>query len=226
MKVLLVEDDQDLQFLLSKRLKQETYIVESVSTGAEALSFLYVYPVDLMLLDLNLPDMDGIQVCEEARTTCPNLLVLMLTARDKPQEVIRGLDAGADDYLTKPFHISVLLARIRALFRRDMQSHDPIIQIQDIRLDPAEKTVWKGGNRLNLTNKEFGVLEYLMRRPGQVISQEELLMHVWYTDNNVFTNSPRVHIKSIRNKLGDDANLPKYIETVIGSGYRFLKEKK
>jgi len=107
-----------------------------------------------------------------------------------------------------------------------MQSHDPIIQIQDIRLDPAEKTVWKGGNRLNLTNKEFGVLEYLMRRPGQVISQEELLMHVWYTDNNVFTNSPRVHIKSIRNKLGDDANLPKYIETVIGSGYRFLKEKK
>lgn len=222
MKILIVDDDLALAMLLQRKLRQEAFSAEYVDSGKKALEFLSTNPVDLLILDLNLPDIDGVRICRKVHAEYSGLLILMLTARDKNQDVIDGLDAGADDYLVKPFYIDVLLAHIRALFRRDMQTREPVLQIQDIRLDPAERIVWKNGRRLNLTRKEYGVLEYLMRSPNQVISLEQLLEHVWTSEDNVFTNSPRVHIQSIRNKLGDDSGAPRYIETIIGSGYRFI----
>ena len=132
------------------------------------------------------------------------------------------MDNGADDYLIKPFHLQELLARIRALLRRDMRVREPILKLQNISLDPVEKVVWKSAHRIQLTRKEFGILEYLMRHPNEVISQEELLEHVWGTMTNVFSNTVRVHIQSLREKLEDNSATPRYIETIIGTGYRFI----
>ncbi|MBC7343935.1 MAG: response regulator transcription factor, partial [Clostridia bacterium] len=132
---------------------------------------------------------------------------------------VAGLDLGADDYMVKPFHFEELAARLRALLRRDLRVREPVLQCGDLKLDPASCTVWKGNRRLELTRKEFGILEYLMRHPGEIISQEELLEHVWDMNANPFTNTVRVHIRSLRCKLGDDADNPRYIKTVVGEGY-------
>jgi DNA-binding response OmpR family regulator len=139
------------------------------------------------------------------------------------KDIVSGLDNGADDYLTKPFHLQVILARIRALLRRDLRCRDPLIKIKDICLDPAERVVWKAGHHLELTRKEFSILEYLMRHPGEVISQEDLLEHVWSAYTNPLSNTIRVHIQSLRRKLGNESNSQQYIATVIGGGYRFMK---
>ena len=135
-----------------------------------------------------------------------------------------GLDHGADDYLVKPFHFEELSARIRALLRRDLRSREPILQVGDIKLDTAGQVVWQADRRLDLTRKEYGILAYLLRRPDEIISQEELLEHVWDAAANPFTQTVRVHINSLRQKLGDDVQKPRYIETVIGQGYRFLSQ--
>ena len=150
--------------------------------------------------------------------------ILILTARDRLLDKIAGLDHGADDYLVKPFHFEELTARIRALLRRDLRVREPIHQVGDLKLDPAEQVVWQGNRRLDLTRKEYGILAYLMHRPDEIVSQEELLEHVWDAAVNPLTAAVRVHIKSLRPKLGDDAQQPRYIETVVGAGYRLLAE--
>lgn len=226
MKILIVEDDLKLASIIKCRLQKESYAVESASTGSDAMILLNDQPADLMILDLNLPDINGLQICKDAREEYPGLLILILTARDKNTDIVQGLDSGADDYLIKPFDLNVLLARIRALFRRDLQSREPIITAQDIQLDPGEHVAWKKKRRLNLTRKEFAVLEYLMRNANQVVSPEQLLQHVWNSQSNEFTNSPAVHIQSLRSKLGDNALHPRYIETIKGVGYRFMVEGK
>ena len=167
--------------------------------------------------------MDGLDICHLAREKQPPLLILILTARGKQKDIVTGLNNGADDYLIKPFHLQELLARIRALLRRDLRTREPILRIREISLDPVEKVVWKSDRRIQLTRKEFGILEYLMRHPNEVISQEELLEHIWGTMTNVFSNTVRVHIQSLRGKLEDDSTTPKYIETVISTGYRFVQ---
>ncbi len=222
MKILIVEDDLKLASIIKYRLQKESYAVEIASTGSDAMIFLNDQLADLMILDLNLPDISGLEICNAARKEYPCLLILILTARDKSSDIVMGLDAGADDYLSKPFDSDVLSARIRALFRRDMKSRDPIINVQDVQIDPAEHAVWKNGHRIYLTRKEFAVLEYLMRNTSQVISSEQLLQHVWGSQGNEFTNSPAVHIQSLRYKLGDNPHEPIYIETVKGVGYRFI----
>lgn len=223
MRILVVEDEPDLARALARGLRQQGYAVDIAENGEQGWEIGEVNEYDLVILDLNLPDMDGLEVCRRLRSSKPGLLILMLTARDRVADKVAGLDSGADDYLTKPFHFEELLARVRALLRRDLRVREPILQVGDLKLDPASRTAWAGKRRLDLTHKEFGILEYLMRRAGEVVSQEELIEHVWNEDVNLFTGSVRVHIHSLRRKLGDDAKYPRYIETVIGGGYRLLK---
>ena len=223
MKLLIVEDEKDVATALAQVLTRNGYSINIAQNGAQAIELFEINEYDLMMLDLNLPDMDGLEICRIARQQKPALLILILTARDNIQDVVSGLDSGADDYLVKPFHLQEILARIRALFRRDLQCREPLIKGKDICIDLIERVVWKADHRLELTRKEFGILEYLMRHPGEVISQEDLIEHAWDSISNIFSNTVRVHIQSLRNKLGDDCANPTYIETIIGEGYRFMK---
>ncbi len=220
MRLLLVEDEIDIASALAAGLRRQGYAVDIAEDGHQALELAGVTDYDLLILDLNLPNMDGLEVCRRLRASCPSLLILMLTARSQPQERVIGLDTGADDYLVKPFHFAELVARLRALLRRDVRTRTPLLEYQDIKLDPVTRTVWQANRRLELTNKEFGILEYLLRHQEEIVSQETLLEHVWDMQANPLTNTVRVHMNSLRRKLGDVAETPRYIETVIGQGYR------
>lgn len=220
MRLLLVEDEIDIASALATGLRRQGYAVDSAGDGQQALELANVTDYDLLILDLNLPNMDGLEVCRRLRASCPSLLVLMLTARSQPQERVIGLDTGADDYLVKPFHFAELVARVRALLRRDVRTRTPLLEYQDLKLDPVTHAAWQANRRLGLTNKEFGILEYLLRHQGEIVSQEILLEHVWDMQANPLTNTVRVHMNSLRRKLGDVAETPRYIETVIGQGYR------
>ena len=222
MKLLIVEDEKDVATALAHALTRNGYSIDIAINGSRAFEMLEVNEYDLMILDLNLPDFDGLDVCRITRGKWPALLILILTARREIQDVVTGLDHGADDYLIKPFHIQEILARIRALLRRDLRCRDPLMSFKDLCLDPAEHAVWKNNRRVKLTRKEFGILEYLMRYPGEVVSQESLLEHVWGSTVNSFSNTIRVHIQSLRYKLEKDDSEQKYIETVVGVGYRLL----
>jgi DNA-binding response OmpR family regulator len=167
--------------------------------------------------------MDGLEVCRRLRASQLSMLILILTARDRPDERIAGLDLGADDYLVKPFHFGELTARIRALLRRDMRVRSPLLQYKDLKLDPTARVVWQDNRRLELTGKEFGIIEYLLRHQGEIVSQETFLEHVWDMEANPLTNTVRVHINSLRRKLQDMAETPRYIETIVGQGYRLLQ---
>lgn len=223
MRILIVEDELDLANALARGIRQQGYAVDIAVNGEEGWELGEVNEYDLAILDLNLPEMDGLEVCRRFRTSKPKLLILILTARSRLEDRVIGLDLGADDYLVKPFHFEELTARIRALLKRDLRVRSPILVIGDLKLDPASRTTWQGKRRLELTSKEFAILEYLMRHPGEVVSQEELIEHIWNEDVNLFTASVRVHIHSLRRKLGDSATCPQYIETIMGIGYRLIK---
>jgi len=226
MRALIIEDKFDLAKALAKGLKDNGYAADIALLGEEALQKIEFNEYDLAVLDLNLPDIDGLELCQILRARRPRLLILILTCRKRLKDKVMGLDMGADDYLAKPFHFQELLARIRALLRRDLPTKEPILQVGDLKLDPSSRTVFKGNRRLELRNKEFCILEYLMRRAGEVISQEELLEHAWGEEElDFFTASLRVHIHSLRRELGDDAQNPKYIETLPGVGYRLKRGK-
>lgn len=222
MRLLIVEDEPDLANALARGLHRQGYAVDIAADGEQGWELAEVNDYDLLILDLNLPGMDGLEVCRRLRASRPSLLILMLTARDRPRDRITGLDLGADDYLVKPFHFGELVARVRALLRRDLRVREPMLQWGDLKLDPAAGIAWQGSRRLDLTHKEFGLLKYLLRHPGEVISQEELLEHVWDMAANPCTNTVRVHFNSLRRKLGDNVDAPRYIETVIGMGYRLV----
>ncbi len=222
MRILIIEDEFHLAQALARGLRQQGYAVDVAFNGNDGQDLAIVNQYDLLLLDLNLPEIDGLEVCHHLRAERPELLILMLTARDCLYDKIAGLNQGADDYLTKPFHFEELTARIRALLRRDLRVREPIHQVGNLKLDPAGRVIWQCDRRLELTQKEFGILAYLMRHPGEVVSQEELLEHVWDTAVNPFTQSVRVHVNALRRKLNDDPKEPRYIETVVGQGYRLL----
>jgi DNA-binding response OmpR family regulator len=225
MRLLVVEDEEDLAEGLRVGLARTGYAVDVAVDAAEAYDRLTVNEYDLMLLDINLPDGDGFALCRSLRNgelDTPgdgDLRVLMLTARGGLDDRVRGLDEGADDYLVKPFALAELLARIRALLRRDTAGTSAVLAVGPLRLDSARHQATLDTEPLPLTPKEFGVLEYLMTRPGRVVSSEELLEHVWDANADPFTQTVRVTVGTLRRKLGN-----RWIETVVGRGYRLREE--
>ena len=218
MRILITEDEKDLAEALARGLRQQGYAADIAYDGEEALVMAEVNDYDLIILDLNLPKVDGVEVCKRIRASGSPVGILMLTARSSLDDRVNGLDQGADDYLVKPFHFPELLARVRAILRREGEMRHPILRIGDLVLDPNAIKGYYRGTEIALTVKEFAILEYLMRNAGRVISQEELLEHVWGEGANMFTHTIKVHIKNMRKKL-NTAGAGDLISTVKGRGY-------
>ena len=222
--ILIVEDDERIRTAVRMVLEEEGYQVYETESGEAALDVFTPDPSDVVLVDIMLPGIDGFDVCRVLRDDPPEGVaprVLMLTARDTVEERIRGLDMGADDYLVKPFAFDELAARVRSLLRRDPGRSGAVLEVGTLSLDTARHHSQRGGRSLDLTAKEFALLHYFMSRPGEVVSQEELLEHVWDEHADPFTNTVRVTVGTLRRKLAIDCE-PGLIETVVGRGYRLL----
>ena len=219
----MVDDEDELASAVAEALRRQGYAVDVVNSGQDALDRLIINPYDLVLLDLTLPDIDGIDVCRMIRTDPmfdPTTRILMVTARDSIGERVVGLDEGADDYLVKPFALPELSARVRTLLRRETTGGDAVLLAGELALDAARQLVsWKS-QPIELTTKEFSLLRYFMSHDGEVLSQERLLEHVWDEMLDPFTNTARVTVGTLRRKLAN-ATGQNFIETVIGAGYRF-----
>ncbi len=219
MRILLVEDNRQLSDSLRRVLVEDGYAVDTAFDGIEGEELASFTPYDAMILDIMLPKRDGIQVCRALRSQRVKTPILMLTARDSLDDRVQGLDSGADDYLVKPFEIKELRARLRALMRRDADSKGADLVVADLRLDPASHFAWRGKTKLDLTAKEFALLEYLMRNPNRLITREMVLNHLWDYGQTLASNVVDVHIRRLRRKVDDPFDL-KLIETIRGAGYR------
>jgi DNA-binding response OmpR family regulator len=218
-RVLLAEDDTDIAVPLSRALRREGYDVETHGDGPDALHAVITGSVDLVVLDLGLPRMDGLEVCRRIRAYGSNIPVLVLTARAEEVDTVVGLDAGADDYVAKPFRLPVLLARVRALLRRGPT--ESTMTAGGVRVDPESRRAWLDSEELVLTAKEFDLLRVLVRDAGKVVTREQLMREVWETTWLGSTKTLDMHVSWLRRKLGDDATDPQFISTVRGVGFRF-----
>lgn len=223
MRVLLIEDDVTIARLLKEGLEDESYAVDVANDGSEGYRTAAADDYDVIILDIMLPEMNGHEVCRALRNDGNKTPILMLTARDAERDIVEGLDTGADDYLAKPFSFDVLLARIRALLRRPNEKLEEILQVGDLKLDPSSKKVTRASQEISLTAKEYGVLEYLMRNKGKVLSKEQIISHVWDFDADVLPNNVELFIMFLRRKI-DKPFKSKLIHTVSGFGYK-LEEK-
>jgi two-component system, OmpR family, response regulator len=223
MKVLLVEDDRKLAALIRRGLTENGNATDVAPDGEEALWMARSHAYDAIVLDVMLPGRDGFAICAALREAGIWAPVLMLTARDGIEDRVAGLDAGADDYLTKPFSLSELRARLRALVRRGAAERPTVLEVGDLRLDPATRQVWRGETELPLSSKEYALLELFMRRPGEVLSRFELLEHGWDIGYDNRSNVITVYIRYLREKI-DRPFGRQAIETVHGAGYRLRKD--
>jgi DNA-binding response OmpR family regulator len=218
-RVLLAEDDEAIAVPLARALRREGYEVDLATTGQEVISRAR-RDTDVVLLDLGLPDIDGLDVCRRLRAAGSRVPVLMLTSRTGELDAVVGLDAGADDYVPKPFRLGELLARLRALMRRTAVVSD-VLDAGGLTLDVSTRQVWVEDRPVPLSNKEFEVLLALMSRRGGVVSREDLVREVWATQWVGSTKTLDMHVSSLRRKLGDDVSSPRFVLTVRGVGYRF-----
>jgi DNA-binding response OmpR family regulator len=222
-RVLVVEDEGRLAALLRKGLEREGYAVAIAADGQEAVELGQVLELDLIVLDIMLPKLDGYEVARRLRAAAIRTPILMLTARDATPDVVRGLDCGADDYLTKPFAFDVLLARLRALARRGPVAQATRLLVADLTLDPATREVLRNRKRISLTKTEFGLLEFLMRHSGQVIPRSVLIEAVWGFESDIESNTLDAFVRLLRRKI-DEPGLTKLIHTVRGVGYCVREE--
>ena len=226
MRILVVDDEVDLTEAIARGLRRQGYAVDTAINGEEAIEKSSYTAYDLVCLDLTMPDIDGLEVCKILRKDPPEGIIpriLMLAARDTIEERIAGLDVGADDYLVKPFAFDELAARIRSLLRRDGGRSGAVLKVGPLIMDTARHIVTRDDRTLDLTAKEFAVLRYLMSRPGEVVSQEDLLEHVWDEHADPFTNTVRVTVGTLRRKVNSGQE-DSILETVVGRGYRLSEE--
>jgi DNA-binding response OmpR family regulator len=219
MRILIVEDDKKLSSLLKRGLTEQGYAVDQVFTGEEGETLISDTPYDLVILDIILPGKDGLAVCQSLRQKKINALILMLTCKNSQSDKVKGLDCGADDYLAKPFDFEELYARCRALLRREKNTIAPRITVGDIVMDTVSKEAWRTGKRLDILGKEFAILEYLLRHPGQAVTRTMIEQHVWNMELNSNPNLVEVYISKLRAKL-DRPGEESLIDTVRGSGYK------
>jgi len=223
-RLLIVDDDYSIRRALHMTLYTQGFEITEASSGDEALSLARAVPFDAVLLDINMPGKDGVEVCRELRKLFPRLAILMLTAKSSQDDRVEALDAGADDYVVKPFHMRELTARIRASVRRvqtPVSDNQPRIRIGDIVLDPSRRYVEKNGQIVQLTPKEFDLLHYLMAHPGMPVNHARLLSSVWGAEYSTRTEYLRTFIRQLRKKLEDNPTEPKYLLTDSHIGYRF-----
>jgi DNA-binding response OmpR family regulator len=218
-RLLLVEDQKKIASFIRRGLQEEHYAVDVAHTGEDALALLDVTPYNLVILDLMLPGMSGEDVCRNLRRERHNVPILMLTAKHSVEDRVAGLDLGADDYVTKPFAFSEFLARVRSLLRRQDIVKSTRLQVADLVLDTATHQVTRAGQAIELANKEYAVLEYLMRRAGRVVTRTMILEAVWDYDFDPGSNVIDVYVRYLRRKL-DDPYSEKLLETIRGTGYR------
>jgi len=222
MRILLVEDNRRLSDSLRLSLTDDGYAVDAAYDGQEGEEFAELTPYDLIILDVMLPRRDGIEVCRSLRNRRVRTPILMLTARDALEDRVLGLDSGADDYLVKPFEMNELRARLRALLRRESDDKSGLITIADLTIDPSTHFVKRGGQTIDLTSREYGMLEYLARNPNRLITRQMAETHLWSYDAIVASNVVDVYIRRLRRKVDDPFEV-KLIETVRGSGYRLRR---
>ncbi len=218
MRILLVEDDVRISNFVAKGLRENSYAVDSAADGEEALYEASINDYDVIILDVMIPKKDGFAVCAELRDSGVKTPILMLTARDAIYDRIRGLDCGADDYLVKPFDFKELLARLRALLRRNGDFRPPKIVIANLQIDTTAQKVWRGGTEILLTTKEYALLEFLARQQNKVVGRADIAEHVWDENFDAFSNLIEVYIRRLRLKI-DDGSSPRLIHTRRGAGY-------
>ena len=219
MRILVVEDDKKVGRFLEKGLQEEQYAVDICRDGADALYFAQTNTYDVIILDIMLPGKDGFTICREMRENSILTPVIMLTAKDTVEDKISGLSEGADDYLTKPFSFEELLARIRALFRRNQDYKTKMLKTGDLEMDPVRRLVTRAGKKIILTGKEYALLEYLLRNKGRIVTPVMILGHVWDMDYDGISNIVNVYINHLRNKIDKDSRV-KLIKTIRGHGYQ------
>ncbi len=221
MRILVVEDEHKIANSIKQGLVQESYAVDVAYDGETGFDLASTEDFDLLILDIMLPGMDGIQVCNQLRQQGNHLPILMLTAKGQITDKVNGLDSGADDYLTKPFAFEELLARVRALLRRPKDQQSAVLQLADLELDTIKLSVSRGGKKINLSNKEYSLLEYLLRHSGQILTKDQIINHVWSYDSDILPNNVEVYIGYLRQKI-DKAfpNSIDLIQTVRGFGYK------
>jgi heavy metal response regulator len=218
MRILVVEDEKKVASFIKKGLEEEGYAVDVAADGEEGLAMALTRVHDLIILDIRLPRLDGLCVLQAIRQDGMTAPVLLLTVRATIEDKVLGLDAGADDYLTKPFAFQELVARVRALLRRRLEVEPTVLRIGDLTLDPARRTVSRGGEKIDLTPREFALLDYFMRNPGRVLTRTMITEHVWDYSFDTSTNVIDVYVNYLRRKI-DAGRTPKLLHTVRGVGY-------
>lgn len=220
MRILVVEDEHKIAQSLKAGLENEAYAVDVAYDGEDGYNTARTGEYDLIILDVMMPIMDGVEVSNKLRAERIHTPILMLTAKDQPRDVVRGLDNGADDYLAKPFSFEVLLARVRALLRRPSQTENTELAAADIRMDTSARSVRRGGTSIALSAKEYALLEYLLRNKDKVLSKDAIISHVWDFDADILPNTVEVFIAYLRNKIERPFSGPKIIHTMRGFGYK------